>query len=175
MNPHFFYFLLMSCLLFSACSSSNKKSQESLIQDQAAKARATQSDQQPAEQQTPQQQPAEQQTPQQKMPPAPGSAQVTAEILSMENTPGGFHCTLKIISINGYGSSTPPLPEGTLISASVKKALLEEAGSEEAGSEEATSPKKLAPGMVKDLTLKYQQVLSIPGADTTAWRILSIR
>jgi len=146
MNHHFLFLLLSFCLFFSACSSSKKKNQKAQIQDQTANAQAIQSDQQITDQQL-----TDQQTPQQKMPLAPGSVQVTAEILNIEASPRGFHCNLKIISIDGYGSSTPPLPEGTLIVTSVKKELLEDAAQD--GSEKAVSSDKLGPGMVKNLTL----------------------
>ncbi len=82
----------------------------------------------------------------------------------------GYQCVLRIQTVHGYGSSTPPLPAGSEITALAGAPLLE-----------STAPGKearevLPPGEIVNLTLSYRQTPALQGAaPTPSWRIVSIR
>ena len=147
MNLNQAYLLLLFFLLFGACSSFKKK--------RPALDEPHQNDQQSA----PEQEPS----------PAPGSAEVTAEILSLEETSSGYHCSLRIVTVHGYGASTPPLAEGTVIDATATAAALQEAIQEEG------TRMKVAAGDSRRLVLRHQQRPNLPGTTPSPWRILFIR
>jgi hypothetical protein len=140
-----FLILLLVCLLVGACATSKKRKQE---QADAALVLAEESS----------------------VPLAPGSARITATIVSLEAAPRGYHCVLDVQGVQGYGSSVPPLPEGSQILVLVGMQLLE-----------TTAPGKRAAeilpvGETLDFTLSFQRSPALQsGAQTPSWRILSIR
>lgn len=102
------------------------------------------------------------------MSPAPGSVHVTAEVLALEPEGDGFHCQLKIVSVEAYGANTRPLAAGAEFMASVSKDVIATAQANE-------NADAMKAGTTQHLTLKYQQVPNLPGAKALAWRVLSIR
>jgi len=46
-------------------------------------------------------------------PPAPGTAEVDAEVLSVEETENGTKCKIRITKVFGYGHSTPHISSDT--------------------------------------------------------------
>ena len=101
--------------------------------------------------------------------PAPGSVQVQAEIIDFEATSKGYHCELKIVSVDKYGANTPPLAQGQIVKALIATGTLASA----AAGEEAE--KILSDGGTRALSLKYQQVPDAPGISALPWRIVLIR
>ena len=110
--------------------------------------------------------------------PAPGSLRAEAEVIDIEETDNGLHCILKIVKINGYGASTPPLAEGTELKATVSREILLDANPEFDKTDNVTAEalaEKLASIPFKNVLLKYQQVPNLPGVKPNPWRVLSIR
>ncbi len=110
--------------------------------------------------------------------PAPGSLHAEVEILGLEETDRGLHCLLKIVKVNGYGSNTPPLAEGTELTASISKETLRDVSPDLTSDENISIEKvakKLRSEATKRVTLKYQQVPNLPGVKPNPWRVLSIR
>ena len=56
---------------------------------------------------------------------APGTADVSAEVQDCTEHKKTYVCSLRIKTVHGYGSATPPLPIGTVIKARVPKSLIE--------------------------------------------------
>ena len=139
--------LLLSLSLLGGCSSSRKKDQQNTSEKEAM---------------------ADQEKPSPPVAPAPGSVHVTAEVLTLEPVGDGFHCQLKIVSVEAYGANTRPLAAGAEFMASLSKDVMETAQT----TEDAEAMKA---GTTQHLTLKYQQVPNLPGAKALAWRVLSIR
>ena len=148
MNLHTICILLFSAVLLGGCSSSKKKSQQP---------------------ESNQEEMAETEKPVPPVAPAPGTVHVTAEVLSLEAVENGFHCQLRIVSADAYGSNTKPLPEGTEIVASLSKDVMTAAQQ----NEEETATMKA--GTTQYLTLRYQRVPDMPGMTAMPWRVLSIR
>ena len=148
MNLYTICLLLFSMSMLAGCSSSKKKSQQNTPESEEM---------------------TDVEKPLPPVAPAPGSVRLTAEVLSLEPVDGGFHCQLKIVSVDAYGANTKPLGEGAEIIASISKDVIATAQAE---NEEAATMKS---GTTQNLTLKYQQVPSLPGVKPVAWRVLSIR
>ncbi|MEM8488922.1 MAG: hypothetical protein AAF564_25480 [Bacteroidota bacterium] len=148
MNLYTICLLLFSMSLLGGCSSAKKKSQQNAPENEEM---------------------AEVEKPIPPVAPAPGSVHLTAEVLSLEPVDDGFHCQLKIVSVEAYGANAKPLAVGTEITASISKDVIATATAE---NEEAAAMKS---GTTQNLTLRYQQVPSLPGMKPVAWRVLSIR
>lgn len=56
---------------------------------------------------------------------APGTADVSAVVQACTEHKKNFICFLRIKTVHGYGSATPPLPAGTVIQVRVPKSLIE--------------------------------------------------
>ena len=149
MNYYPLLTLLLSCLFLSACAASQKKNED------------------PSPMNTDQVDPEE--TPVQSMAPSPGSVTVIAEIIGVEETNRGYHCTLKITEVQKYGAGTPPLGEGSEVIAVVRHATLESFAPETQAAE------VMKAGNTMNLTLQHQEAPNLGGKSTPSWRVLTIR
>ncbi|MFK7849166.1 MAG: hypothetical protein AB8G77_28015 [Rhodothermales bacterium] len=168
---HVSLYLLLACLVLSSgCSSSKKKNQQvdsinQTEEDSAALVADSLSNEMDN-------------LPVPGISPAPGSLRAEVEILGIEETDNGLHCLLKIVKINGYGSNTPPLAEGTELTANVSKETLLKASQDPASNDNISIEmvaEKLKSQATQNVTLKYQQVPNLPGVKPNPWRVLSIR
>ena len=99
---------------------------------------------------------------------APGTAQITATILSAEETEAGFHCILRVEQVLRYGATTPPLPAGADIQALVASHVIESMAPE-------TSMKSLIePASMLKITLKHTGMGQMLGSTGPEWRVTTI-
>ena len=99
---------------------------------------------------------------------APGTAQVTAILLSAEEAENSHRCTLRINQVLGYGSSTPPLPSGSEIEVIIPVHVI-------TSMEPATSIEALmAPERPLKLVLKHIGMAQMLGSNSPDWRVASI-
>ena len=139
---------LILCFALSMCSSSKEENMEPL----SAAQQADTSEVPPM--------------PSPPIPIAPGTAQITATIISTEETDSGMHCILKIEKVHKYGSSTPPLPSGTEIKALIAAQLVE--------SDDTEQPMIAAENTV-EITLRHMGMAKMAGSDSPDWQVSSIK
>ena len=99
-------------------------------------------------------------------PVSPGSAQVAVKILSFEETPGGYHCRIKVQRVDAYGSGTPPLPEGSDIEILVRKDILFQSEPSKDASE------ILAADTPIEMILRYQKAPEFGGVKSPLWHVV---
>ena len=92
---------------------------------------------------------------------SPGTARVSAVVLTCTEQKGHFVCSFRIKTVYGYGSATPPLPEGTKINVKVSKILFEK-------SSRVTS-QLLKNGNTLEVTLSYRENISTEKS-AVSWR-----
>lgn len=116
---------------------------------------------------------AEQQADMPSLPPppppiAPGTARISASIIHAEETERGYHCTLKVEDVHGYGSSTPPLPTGSEIKALMLPHVID-------SMEPSISMETLmGPDKTVNLTLKHNTMAKMLGDASPNWQVSSI-
>jgi hypothetical protein len=98
------------------------------------------------------------------IPPDVNSAEVEAEIINTKTLQGYTNSKIKILQVNSYGASVPPLPPGKIIEAeiapsSIKKSKLPE--------EEIFKT-----GLKRTIVLEHLVVP--PNVSSPSWRIISI-
>ncbi len=99
---------------------------------------------------------------------APGAAHIIAEIIDTVPANQGYHCGLVVKAVHGYGSSTPPLPEGSEIVVMIGQQFLD-----------TNTPGKQATevfsaGSTKELTIIYKKAPALqPGARPPSWRMVA--
>lgn len=99
------------------------------------------------------------------VPPPVNSADVNAEIISIV-TEGNYTISdIKILKVNSYGSSVPPLPVGTIIKAEVTKSSVENS--------KISEQELLKSGAKRNIILQHFAVPSNLKSDY--WRIISIK
>lgn len=101
---------------------------------------------------------------------APGAAHIRAEII--ETLPAGqsYHCRLIVKAVHGYGSSTPPLPEGSEIVVLINQQFLDANASGKQAAEVFSA------GASKDLTIIYKKAPDLlPGTKPPSWRMTAIQ
>ncbi len=98
------------------------------------------------------------------IPPVVNSANVEAEILSYEETNGYINCSLKILQVKSYGSSTPPLPVGTIIKAEVTSSSIKNT--------KLSKEELLSKGAKYNIMLKHLVVPS--NVESPSWEITSV-
>lgn len=94
---------------------------------------------------------------------APGTAKVTAEVLTRTEKERFYVCSFRIKTVHGYGSATPPLPPGTEIKVAISKTLLEKSS--------RTPSEFLKNGNTLKMTLSYRENLLIKKA-LPSWRVI---
>ena len=103
------------------------------------------------------------------IPIAPGSAKITATIVSTEAVAEGAHCIMKVDNVHGYGSSTPPLPTGSEIKALVSTQVIESLNSSTSFESIMASENTL------EITLRYIGMAKMAGSNTPDWQVASIK
>lgn len=147
MNYFYFFVLIVASLLLVGCAASKKRKQEKAAAEMAALPPAP--------------------------PPAsislsPGAAHIIAEIIDTVPANKGYHCRLIVKAVHGYGSSTPPLPEGSEIVVMIGQQFLD-----------TNSPGKKATevfsaGSTKELTIIYKKAPALqPGEKPPSWRMVA--
>lgn len=94
---------------------------------------------------------------------SPGTAKVSAVVLTHTERERQFVCSCRIKTVHGYGSGTPPLPSGTEITVKVRKSLIKKIKRKPA--------QLLKKGNTLIMTLRYEQ----PGIGQDAqasWRVV---
>ena len=99
---------------------------------------------------------------------APGTAQVTASVMEFQEATGGVRCSLKIATVHGYGSATPPLPPDTIIDVLISNSLLERVDTSK------STDTLLATDNTFKLTLKHTAMAGMLGNNSTSWQAVSM-
>lgn len=98
------------------------------------------------------------------VPMAPQTARVTASIADVETAGNAYICTMTIQQVHGYGSATPPLPQGKTLQVAVRATQIEQAGDR--------GRRLTQTGNTVDVTLKYQQPMAM--SQTPPWSVAEI-
>jgi len=96
---------------------------------------------------------------------APGTIDITARII-MYNETNPYHVTLKVLRVNGYGSSTPMLSANSELKVNISKALLNDHKLEDI-KKEFTSIKPIR------LILKSQQEMAMGQQSGPNWTVIN--
>ncbi len=102
-------------------------------------------------------------TPSQSIP--PGTANVSAAILTCEKKKDYFSCSFRIITVHGYGSATPLLPPGSEIIIEIVKINFKERN--------PPLSQTLQPGNILKMSLSYNQALSRKNS-ISSWQAIHI-
>ncbi len=102
---------------------------------------------------------------QKETPPSVNSASINAEITAVNNVKKLLVCNLKILKINYYGSSVPPLAVGSIIKADISQSVI---------SNSKISKEEL---LKKDsqYNIILEHFMLPPGVEGPSWKILSIK
>ena len=103
--------------------------------------------------------------------PSPGTVKLEGKCIDAEETADGWLCNIQIASVHAYGSSTPPVPEGSIIRASISHQILQTQASES----QNELAHVLSAGRSANFTLKYRKAPDLPGLKPITWQVLSIK
>ncbi|MGE5353567.1 MAG: hypothetical protein ACM3P0_15890 [Acidobacteriota bacterium] len=90
----------------------------------------------------------------------PGSASIKAWMQEFQEEKNGFLCKVKISEVNGYGSGTPPLPPGYVITLEISRSLLE--------NNKYDAGKIFVKGKLLTMSLRYQRQMQ-KGNSSERW------
>lgn len=103
--------------------------------------------------------------------PPPGTVKLEGKCIDAEETANGWLCNIQIASVHAYGSSTPPVPEGSIIRASISHQVLQTQATESQEELEYV----LSASRTANFILKYRKAPDLPGRKPITWQILSIK
>jgi hypothetical protein len=144
-KSYFINGILLFCLSLSVACSSNKKQQK---KNTKAVTEADSSTVKPVKNKL-----------------APGTIDITARII-MYNETNPYRVTLKVLTVNGYGSSTPMISSSSELKVTISKALLNDHKLEDI-KKEFTSVKPIR------LILKSQQEMAMGQQSGPNWTVIN--
>ncbi len=99
------------------------------------------------------------------VPPSVNSANVEAEITRVTQEGRNVNCYLKILEVNDYGASVPPLPVGSIIEAGISQTAV--------ANSKLSKKELLKNGSQHKIILEH--FILPPGVEGPSWKILSIK
>ena len=95
-------------------------------------------------------------------------ALVTAEIVQVDSTNGGYRSIIRIKEVHGYGSGTPPLATESEIEIQFQPQVLNKLTT-------TSIESLLAPSNTIKATLKHRELSKLMGDQSPSWQALTIQ